>query len=81
MRISTLAGVLASLLLLERIKEQGQTMILMQLSVHGRLGVTRVRAVKNNVMICGKKKKKYSQYIDLKRHVRWIDKDHIEWRY
>lgn len=67
MRISTLAGVLASLLLLERIKEQGQTMILVQLGVHGRLGVTRVRAVKNNVMVFGKKIRKISILNDTRR--------------
>lgn len=54
-RIRPLAGVFAGLLLLERIKEQGQTMILVQLGVHGRLGVARVRAVKNNVIVCGKR--------------------------
>lgn len=60
-RINTPAGVLAALRLLQRIKEERQTVVLLVLlGVHRRLGDPRVRPVKNNVTICRGKTRRMS---------------------
>lgn len=48
MRVGSAASVLAGLLLLERIEKQRQTVILVQLGVHGWFRPTVLPAVENN---------------------------------